>query len=119
MDSDSWTRLFKWMKGRVNTLDCQHGRIDTSELNCESFLSGKLSYVADIKTSNEMILSLSIIEADEFSIDIEIGEIASARDLDMLLEALSEIAEVFNSKDYIICPEGRKNEAFMVNGLLV
>ena len=109
MSSDCWKLLFQWMSDKTEIPDCHHGRLQASELSLKSFLSGELSYMPDVRTSNGMRLSLSLsmieIELDELTIDIERGGISSEQEVTLLLASLHEIGSVIKSKHYIVCPE--------------
>jgi len=119
IDRPSWESLFKWMKGRITSLDCQHGRISISELNLDKFLSGELSYIAHIECTNGFDLVLSIIENDQLTIDIEVSRVTAEEDSDMFIASIIEIARVLDSTDYLICPEFQKDNALYVNGEFV
>lgn len=116
VSESSWKSLFDWMKGRVTLLDCQYGRIPISDFSLNRFLSEELSYSAHIECSNGFELVLSIIENNELTIDIEFSSIDSEDDFSMFISCINEIASVLNSKNYIICPEFQKNNAFYING---
>ncbi|MBV1881098.1 MAG: hypothetical protein KUG82_05655 [Pseudomonadales bacterium] len=119
MTVSSWASLFKWLKDRVILLDCQHGRIPISELSYEKFISDELSYIAYIKSTNKFEISLSIIEKGELTIDISISEIISKENSEKFISGVSEIATVIDSKNYMICPELDKKNAFYINGKFV
>ena len=119
MTLSSWASLFKWLDGRVILLDCQHGRIPINELSYEKFISDELSYIAHIKSTNQFEISLSIIEKDELTIDISISEIISKENSEEFMSAVSEIATVIGSKNYRVCPEFDKKNAFYINGKFV
>lgn len=116
MMKTSWEKLFIWLQGRVTYLETQNGKEQPEELSVHRFFSGEQSYIADTICSNGFKLSLSIIEEDLLQIDIEKGEIRNAEGYELFLSGVNEVANVINCKNYIICPEFKKNEAFIVNG---
>jgi hypothetical protein len=119
MTDESWGKLFSWASDKVVLLDCHHGRLKNSELNLDSFLKGELSYVADVEVSDGYRLSLSIIEDDELTIDIEKCDIDTEEKFDLFLKSIITIAAVIECRDYVISPEFKKDEAFVVNGKMV
>lgn len=116
LDRKSWENLFSWAQEQVFLLDCQFGRLSTDELNLDDFLTGKMSYIAHIKTLEGYELSLSIIEENELTIDIEVCEINTEDKFELFLNNIINIAEVIGCNHYIICPEFEKDKAFIVNG---
>jgi len=116
MNPHSWKRLFDWVKDKIIHLNTRHGYIEPNELSFDAYISGEYSYIATIKTANGAVLSLSIIDEDSLDINIELEEIQSAQDFDELLSNVKEIAEVIACENYIICPEFKPNQAFIING---
>lgn len=118
LDRQSWQSLFAWIQEKTVLLDCQFGRLNADELSLEDFLAGKMSYIAHIKTQDGDELSLSIIEEDELTIDIEVGELDSEDKLERFLNKVVHIADIIGCNHYIICPEFETEKAFIVNGQL-
>ena len=116
MVKTSWGKLFIWLQGRVIYLESQYGKEPPEELNIKSYLSGELSYIASTKCTDGFEMSLSIIDEVILQIDIEKGEIKRSEEYNSFISGVNEIASVINCKNYIICPEFKKNEAFIVNG---
>ncbi len=112
----SWERLFDWIKDKIIYLDTQHGYIEPHELSFDAYISGEYSYIATIKTDNGAMLSLSIIDEDSLDINIELEEIQSAQAFNELLSNVKEIAGVIACENYIICPEFKPDQAFIING---
>ncbi len=119
LDPRSWGRLFAWIRGKVSLLDCQFGRLGVDELDLDQFLNGSMFYIAHIKTSDEFELSLSIIEEKELTIDMEKCEIDTEEKFMRFLHHIMDIAKVIECDNYIICPEFKTDNAFIVNGVLV
>ncbi|BCE01497.1 hypothetical protein TYM08_P1560 [Marinicellulosiphila megalodicopiae] len=119
LSASSWKDLFIWMSDRVIVLDCQFGRLNIDELNVESFLNGSMSYVAHIKGSSGIELSISAIDECEASIDVEIESINNEESFRVFLENISEISRVIHCKKYIVCQEFKREKPFIVNGVLV
>lgn len=111
----SWEKLFNWLQGRILYLETQYGKEPPQELNIKRYLSGELSYIASTQCTNGFELSLSIIDEDVLQIDIEKGEIKNSDDYNLFVAGVNEIASVINCENYIICPEFKKNEAFIIN----
>ncbi|HWV16458.1 MAG TPA: hypothetical protein VN030_13575 [Cellvibrio sp.] len=118
MDAESWRKLFDWLEGKVIYLRDQYNVDRSNKLNLNAFLTGERCYIADIQTPL-LRLSLAIIDDDLLTIDIEKGDIQSQELFADLLSSVNIIAEVVGCKDYIICPEFKKAEAFVVNGVVV
>lgn len=119
LDPHSWGRLFAWIRGKVSLLDCQFGRLGVDELDLDQFLNGNMFYIAHIKTSDEFELSLSIIEEKELTIDIEKCEIDTEEKFTRFLRHIIDIAKLIECNNYIICPEFKTDNAFIINGVLV
>ena len=119
LDHKSWARLFNWIEGKLFLLDCQFGRLKKNELDLRSFLDGEMSYIAHIRTPDELELSLSIIEMEELTIDIEICEINTEQKFNKFLKNVIAIAEEVGCTHYIVCPEFKKEEVFVINGVVV
>ncbi|HED33692.1 MAG TPA: hypothetical protein ENJ08_05660 [Gammaproteobacteria bacterium] len=116
MNPHAWKRLFDWIKDRIIHLNTQHGYIEPGKLSFDAYISGEYSYIATIRTGNETELSLSIIDENSLEIDIELEEIQSAQAFDTLLSNVKEIAGVIACENYIICPEFKPEQAFIING---
>ena len=119
MTEASWTSLFKWLEGRVVFLECQYGRIPSSELSLEKFILGEMSYIVHVKSISGFELSLSMIEKNEMTIDIEISEVSSENDSGKFISSIKEIAAVLHSTNHIICPEFDRQKTFYKNGEFV
>jgi hypothetical protein len=119
MVEDSWKLLFNWFDGRVRLVDTHRGRIEPSELSYEDFIAEKIACIAYVETSNKFELSMSIIERNELTIDIEKGELMSDLDGDRFISSIEEVASIIGSTNYIICPEFKKYKAFYINGAFV
>lgn len=117
MDAQAWRKLFKWLEGKVIYLRDQYNVDRSNKLNLDAFLNGERCYVADIQTPL-LRLSLAIIDDDLLTIDIEKGDVQSQELFADLLSSVNTIAGVVGCKDYIICPEFKKAEAFVVNGVV-
>lgn len=104
---------FVWIQKQVFILDCQFGRLSADELNLDDFLEGNMSYIAHIKTPEGNELSLSIIEENELTIDIEVCEINTEDKFEMFLNNVTNIAKVINCSHYIIHPEFEQDAALI------
>jgi len=80
---------------------------------------GEMSYIAHAKSTADFELSLSIIEKDELTIDIEIAEISSKDNSEKFITSVKEIAAAINSTSHLICPEFEKHNAFYIDGEFV
>lgn len=119
MSMMSWKKLFEWMSDRIVLLDCQYGRLNVDELNVELFLNGSMSYIAHVRGCSGIELSISIIDENEASIDVELEDINNEEYFRAFLESISEIAREINCKKYIVCQEFKREAPFIVNGVLV
>ncbi len=117
MDKESWRKLFNWLDGKVVYLRDQHNVDRSNKLNLDLFLEGDLCYIADIETPH-LNLSLGIIDDDQLTIDIQKGDIQSEEIFADFLSSLNTIATVIGCTDYIVCPEFKKDEAFVINGII-
>jgi len=119
MSVSSWKKLFGWMSDRVVLLDCQYGRLNVDELNIDLFLNGSMSYIVHVKVSSGIELSISAIDDNEASIDVEVEYINNEIYFRSFIAAVSDIARVINCKKYIVCQEFKRDTPFIVNGVLV
>lgn len=117
IDKEAWRKLFDWLDGKVIYLLDQHNVDRSNKLNLDLFLDGSLSYIADIETPH-LNLSLGIIDDDQLTMDIAKGDIQSEDVFADFLSSINTIANVVGCTDYIVCPEFRKNEAFVINGII-
>jgi len=116
MNPHSWKLLFDWIKDKVIYLNTQDGYIEPHELSYDAYISGEYSYIATIKTASGTLLDLSIIDEDSLDINIELEEIQSTQAFDELLSNVREIARIIACENYIICPEFKPDQAFVING---
>lgn len=119
MPVSSWQKLFRWISDRIVFLDCQFGRLNADELNIELFLNGSMSYIAHVKGSSGIELSISVINEDKASIDVEVEDISNEEYFRAFLVSISEIARVIHCKKYIVCREYKRGAPFIVDGVLV
>lgn len=116
MKPDNWRLLFDWMDGKVSHVMTQHGYEEIEVIALNSFLSGEYSYVVTLK--DELGLDLSIIEENQLDINVALEDIQSGASFDELLRCVIEIADVVKCSNYYLCPEFKKEEAFIINGKL-
>lgn len=116
MKPKNWKLLFDWMEGKVLYVMTQYGYEDIEVISLNSFLTGEYSYVVTLK--DKLGLSLTIIEENQLEIDVALEEIQSEDSFNELLRCVIEIANVVKCSNYYICPEFKKEEAFIINGKL-
>jgi len=119
MTLEKWALLFDWLPDKMISLNNYLGSMSLEELSLDDFCHNNIGYIASIKSSCGLNLDLGLIDPKALTIDFEKRDIQSEIELNKLLETLREIDGVINSGKYIVCPEFKKEQAFIVNGRFV
>ena len=119
MTLEKWALLFDWLPDKMISLDNYLGSMSLEELSLDDFYYDNMGYTASIRSSCGLNLDLGLIDPKALTIDFEKRDVQSEAELNILLEALREIDGVIRSGKYIVCPEFKKEQAFIVNGHFV
>ncbi len=120
MTKAAWSCVFDWITLQPTILVMTaYGYIEPDELDYNEFINGNSSYVVTITPNDGLNFSIRIIEDAIMDCYVYLDEIQDQHTFDQFISIIFELAEVTQSPRYIVCPEERKQEAFIIDGKLI
>ena len=114
----SMKKFFPWAKERLISVENQHGKMELDEFQLGPFLAEETSYSIGLQMTEKYDLSLLMIDLKDMTISMEKGELNSEELFKEFLVHIKAVAEAMDCTDYIVCPEFKLEEAFVVNGMV-
>ncbi|WMS88847.1 hypothetical protein [Pleionea litopenaei] len=119
MSRMKWQRLFDWLVPHALRVENQFGVIEPTELNSKFFLDQTMSYVIDLKTANDIAVSLSLTERDFLLLEVSLSELSHEFQFTDFINYVTEMANRLSVDKYSICREFNRQNPFIINGVLV